>query len=349
MKIQEIYDKIDEFAPFSTAMEYDNVGILLGSGNAEVTKVVVSLDATMETLEYALGVGAELVVTHHPVIFHPLKRISQDSVVYQYIRHGVSVLSAHTNLDMAKGGLNDLLAKRLDLQSVAGFDEISRTPYRKIALRVRQGWVDTVMAAMAGAGAESFSVSPCQVWADGGMEGGASGTPMVLLETVCAPETASAVLREMLQSSPDPHPFYDVTEDAVRSSVVYSSRMGVLPVPLTPDGLLSYVKERLGLDSAGLVCREGMEGYYLNRIGVCSGAGGSLLYACARQGIEALITSEIKHNVAQDALEMGIVMIDAGHYGTEILMVPAITRKLEREFPQLEILPYVQQQPLQWR
>lgn len=344
MTIHEIKAYINTFAPFSSAMGYDNVGVLLGSDQTEVTKAVVSLDATMETLEYALAVGANLVITHHPVIFDPLRRLPEESVVYQYIRHGVAVLSAHTNLDMARGGLNDLLAKRLDLSSVAGFDEAHREPYRKITVRLHRGSVQTVMKAMANAGAGEFFTGEGERWQS--VDGELTCVPMVKLETVCSPEISDAVISAMLEECPEPNPSYDVTADESRQSVTYMARMGILPTPLTPDGLCSYVKERLGLDSVGLVCREGMEGYYLNRIGICSGAGGSVLYECARKGIEVLITSEIKHNVALDALEMGIVMIDAGHYGTELIMVPAITKRLEKEFPQLEVLPFVEQQPI---
>lgn len=345
MTIGEIKSYINTFAPFSSAMGYDNVGLLIGSETSEVTKAIVSLDATMEALEYAVAVGANLVITHHPVIFDPVKRIPEDSVVYQYIRHGVSVLSAHTNLDMAKGGLNDLLARRLDLGSISGFDEAHRASYQKISVWLHSGSIRTVMEAMSGAGAKEFFTSEGQKWHINA-EGSLLSASMVKLETICPPQIVGSVVAAMLEACPEPNPSYDVTEDQSRSEVTYMARMGILPTPLAPDGLCSYVKERLGLDSVGLVCREGMEGYYLNRIGVCSGAGGSVLYECARLGIEALITSEIKHNVALDALEMGIVMIDAGHYGTELIMVPAMTRKLEKEFPQLEVLPFVEQQPI---
>jgi len=344
MTINEIRSYINSFAPFSSAMHYDNVGVLIGSGETEVTKAVVSLDATMEALEYAVAMGANLVITHHPVIFDPIKKIPTDSVVYQYIRHGVSVLSAHTNLDMAKGGLNDLLAKRLDLTSISGFDEAHRAPYQKITVKLQRGSVRIVMDAMKKAGAKDFFTSEGEYWFE--KDGEFVSRPVVRLETVCPPEIANAVIAAMLDECPEPNPVYDVVEDASRSSVTYLARMGILSTPMMPAGLCTYVKERLGLESVGLVCREGMEGHYLNRIGICSGAGGSLLYECARKGIEVLITSEIKHNVALDALEMGIVMIDAGHYGTELIMVPAITKRLEKEFPQLEVLPFVEQQPI---
>ena len=120
MRTKEIVQYIDSFAPFSTAMPYDNCGLLIGSGETEPTGAVVSLDATLEALQYALENRCNLVVTHHPIIFNALKRIDTQSAVYQYIRYGVSVISAHTNLDMVKGGLNDALAKRLGLTGVTG-------------------------------------------------------------------------------------------------------------------------------------------------------------------------------------------------------------------------------------
>ena len=88
MKVKEIVQYIDSFAPFSTAMSYDNCGLLIGSGETEPTGVMVSLDATMDALRRALENNCNVVVTHHPIIFNPLKRIDEQSAVYQYIRHG---------------------------------------------------------------------------------------------------------------------------------------------------------------------------------------------------------------------------------------------------------------------
>ncbi|MCI1966803.1 MAG: Nif3-like dinuclear metal center hexameric protein [Oscillospiraceae bacterium] len=114
----DIYQFIDGFAPFRTAMGFDNPGLLVGDESIPVTKVLLSLDITPAVIQEASQLGAELVVSHHPVIFHPLKRLRTGSVPYLLASHSIAAICAHTNLDMAPGGVNDCLAKRLNLKNV---------------------------------------------------------------------------------------------------------------------------------------------------------------------------------------------------------------------------------------
>ncbi len=118
MTVRDIYDKIDAAFPFSLACEWDNVGMLVGDECSPVTKAVVTLDCTKNAVDYATEIGAELIITHHPIIFDPLKKVTCNSVVYECIKSGISVISAHTNLDVADGGINDELCKLLELKSV---------------------------------------------------------------------------------------------------------------------------------------------------------------------------------------------------------------------------------------
>lgn len=118
MTVQTIYEYIDSRAPFATAEDWDNPGLLVGSGAQPVHGVVVALDATPGALQTAKAVGADLIVTHHPVIFAPLRRLEQDSMPYQLASAGISLIAAHTNLDKAPGGVNDTLAARLGLTAV---------------------------------------------------------------------------------------------------------------------------------------------------------------------------------------------------------------------------------------
>ncbi|MFU0833628.1 MAG: GTP cyclohydrolase 1 type 2-like protein [Oscillospiraceae bacterium] len=114
----DIYTFIDGFAPFRTAMSFDNPGLLVGDDNTEVTTAVLSLDITPAVVHEAAGLGAQLIVSHHPVIFHPLKKLSKGSVPYLLAHHSITAICAHTNLDMAAGGVNDCLAERLGLKNV---------------------------------------------------------------------------------------------------------------------------------------------------------------------------------------------------------------------------------------
>ncbi len=118
-----VFAALDRFAPFASACGWDNSGLQTGSMEQKVSGVVLALDCTAETLAYAGAVGANLVITHHPIIFDPLRQVLSDSVVGMALQGGISVISAHTNLDLAAGGVSDCLAKALDLEVAGSFGE----------------------------------------------------------------------------------------------------------------------------------------------------------------------------------------------------------------------------------
>ena len=120
---KQIYDYIDSIAPFETAMSFDNVGILVGSRSAQSERVLLALDATKAVLEEAKAGNINIVVTHHPVIFDPLRQLAQDSIPYIAARNDITVISAHTNLDIARGGVNELLARTAGVNAEEYFDE----------------------------------------------------------------------------------------------------------------------------------------------------------------------------------------------------------------------------------
>ncbi len=118
MTVNEILSYLDDKFPIFDALEFDNVGLLIGDGKAKVKKALISLDCTLETVERAVETGAELIITHHPVIFNPLKNVLSGSVAYELLKNNISVISMHTNLDVAEGGVNDCLCKALGLFDV---------------------------------------------------------------------------------------------------------------------------------------------------------------------------------------------------------------------------------------
>ena len=113
-----LYDWIDAFAPFQSAMDFDNPGLLVGDREDPVERVLFALDITPEVVREAAEFGAQLIISHHPVIFNPLKHLSRETAPYLLAQFGIDALCAHTNLDMAPGGVNTALAGRLQLQNV---------------------------------------------------------------------------------------------------------------------------------------------------------------------------------------------------------------------------------------
>ena len=135
--VAEIYQFMDQIAPFATQEDFDNAGFLVGRGDREVTKILVALDITREVAEEAAQWGAQLILSHHPVIFHPVKWITDGTpagqILLELIENRIAAICAHTNLDAARGGVNDCLAKALELTDIgqlcqAGVDVQGR-PY----------------------------------------------------------------------------------------------------------------------------------------------------------------------------------------------------------------------------
>lgn len=118
MTVQDIFDLLNEKAPFASAEDWDNPGLLVGDPNRPVERVLVALDATAGAVDTAVALGAALILTHHPVIFAPLKRLNANSVPYRLAQEGIALIATHTNLDKAIGGVNDTLADRLGLENV---------------------------------------------------------------------------------------------------------------------------------------------------------------------------------------------------------------------------------------
>lgn len=139
-KVREILKWMDKTYPFALAEEYDNSGLLIGDAEREVSRCMLALDVTKDVLEDAVREKADLIVTHHPVIFNPLKRFCAGDIPYECIRRGIAVISSHTCLDKAEDGVNDVLVKLLSLRDVSvlenadgivrvGVLENARSPY----------------------------------------------------------------------------------------------------------------------------------------------------------------------------------------------------------------------------
>ena len=127
MLVSDVFSYLDELAPFSYSMDFDNSGLLIGDPSQSVKKILVALDCTKSVVSKAREMGADLIVTHHPVIFDSLKNVMVGSVPHQLICAGISIICAHTNLDLARGGVNDQLARRLKLKCLEGLSPISCT------------------------------------------------------------------------------------------------------------------------------------------------------------------------------------------------------------------------------
>lgn len=118
--VKQIYDIVNSFAPFGTELDWDNCGLIVGDMNAEVTAVGTALDITADVIDQAVEQGINLIVSHHPVIFKGLKSVTPAEPAALLIKYGIAAICAHTNLDAAAGGVNDLLCSAVSMKNTAG-------------------------------------------------------------------------------------------------------------------------------------------------------------------------------------------------------------------------------------
>ena len=117
--VLDVYEFLNSCFPAETACDFDNAGLLVGDAEAEVKKALIALDCTAAAVRKAVSEGCNLLITHHPVIFSPIKNVLAGSLVYELVKNGISVISMHTNMDMGGGGVNDCLCRALGLADVA--------------------------------------------------------------------------------------------------------------------------------------------------------------------------------------------------------------------------------------
>ncbi|SDF24709.1 Nif3-like dinuclear metal center hexameric protein [Sporolituus thermophilus] len=345
VKCHVIIDALENLAPRHLAADWDNVGLLLGSAMQDITKIFVTLDVTLAAAQYAAANGIDLIVSHHPVIFKGIKHVRTDSptgrVLQTLIKHDVAVYAAHTNLDAAAGGVNDVLAKRLNLNDIAPLQTQYTEKLVKIVTFVPEGHVESVRNAMAAAGAGHIgNYSHCSFQTAGtgtflplagtrpfiGEQGKMEYVPEYRLETI-APE---AIVRRVVAAMIKAHPYEEVAYDLyplLNSGAAYGlGRVGTLAQSLSLADFAIVVKAALGLEQLKIA---GDLAAKVRKVAVCGGSGISVTSAAIAAGADVLITGDVKYHEAQDAVAAGLAIIDAGHFATEQPVVAAVASYLE--------------------
>lgn len=340
--VKDIINIIDGFAPFRTQYSWDNCGLQCGDLNEEVKGITIALDLTTDVLEEAAARGSNLIVTHHPVIFTPLKRLEADSLVYQAVKKGVSVVSAHTNLDVSECGVNKALADALGLSRLRPLESAYKENYNKITVFVPEDSMEKVYLAMCEAGAGKLgSYERCAFAVRGegrflpvegavptlGQIGKTEIAAEIRLEMIAPASKTSGVIKAMLAAHPYEVPAYDIMENKAVSHEWSLGFVGVLPHPMKPQEMAEYAKERLGTDYIRLMDA----GRDIKYLAICSGSGGSMVNQAAALGADALLTGDVKHDAMLLGKERSISIIDAGHFATENIAMPLLKQKLEEK------------------
>ncbi len=344
VKLQVIMEALEQLAPRRLAEEWDRVGLQLGQGAQEIRRVLVALDVNEAVAAEAKKVEADLIVAHHPFIFKPLEQIHTDrfpgNLLQQFLRDNVALVAAHTNLDYATGGLNDWLAEALELQNVDVLQAGPEEKLLKLVVFVPVEAVEEVQDALARAGAGHIGrYSHCSFQSAGegtflplegtnpykGKQGKLERTPEIRLETILPQRISGRALRAMLRSHPYEEVAYDLYPLVNERREGGLGRIGLLRGEMTLAELAKQVARKLDLPGVRLV---GDSQKIIRKAAVCGGAGSSLIGKAAFRGADVLITGDIKYHEAQQAQNSGLALLDAGHFGTEKLMVGKVAQYL---------------------
>jgi dinuclear metal center YbgI/SA1388 family protein len=343
---------LEELAPAGLAESWDNSGFQLGDPGAAINRVL-TLDVTAAVAAEASERGAELIVSHHPLFFKPIKALRFDnaegSLIRYLIEHGISVYAAHTNLDIAEGGVNKALAQSLGLNDLSILQETGREDLYKLAVFVPEEHLDQVRFAITEAGAGWIGqYSHCTFASPGtgtfkplsgakpfiGHIGEIEKVQEVRLETVAPANRIDGILQAMLKS----HPYEEVAYDLYRlqnSGLSFGlGRVGVLSQAMTLGEFAAKVKTALGITA--LRCG-GELNARVSKVAVCGGAGADLWPAALASGADTLVTGDLKYHTAQQILDAGLNFVDAGHYGTEAVVLPVLQNYLQSRLQDLNI------------
>lgn len=355
--VAEVVRALDEIAPPHLALGDDPRGLLIGDAAAPVHRVVVALDVTLPVVLAAARSGASLIVAHHPLIYHPLKTLRAGdghpgAVVLACVQAGIAVACAHTNWDVAPGGINDVLADLLGLTQVRPLQITWRgEPLVKIVVFVPTENRETVLNAMAQAGAGAIgNYDRCAFFTPGtgtfrplpgaAPNRGTINEPEIVredrLEMIAPASRAAQIVHAMKTAHPYEAVAHDVIPLANTGAAEYGiGRIGALPRPQTAAVFLSRIKEALHFREVRLVGAR--ENQWISTVAVCGGAGASLMPDALRAGADALVTSDVRHHEFVDAGAQNFVLVDAGHAATETPGARALADRLREALPGVDV------------
>ena len=342
MKIADVLTELDRLTPFQLAEPWDRVGLQVGSASADVSRLLVVLDVDEEALDQAARRGCQAILTHHPVIFQPLDAVtdaeSSGALVARALREDVAVISAHTNLDKARGGLADVACALLGLEGVRPL-EPAQAGWVKLVGFVPADELDTVRAAVFAAGAGVIGdYEHCSFALPGtgtflpregahptvGTVGADNTTDEVRLEVVVPRSARRAVLDAFVAAHSYEEPAYDVYPVEDELPTVGLGRVGYLERPLELGELAATVARVVHLPSVR-VC--GDQGRRVTRVAVLPGSGSTAIPAAAGVA-DVLITGDVKYHDADAAARLGLALIDVPHEVVEGLALERWTDRL---------------------
>jgi dinuclear metal center YbgI/SA1388 family protein len=342
---------LEELIPPAFQEHYDNSGLQVGDPEALTDSVLLTVDVTTDVIAEARQHGCNLIISHHPLIFTPLKRIAGGSeterCVASAVRAGISIYSAHTSFDNVSWGVSHILAEKIGLTKIRVLAPL-KGKLLKIITFVPVSHAGRVREALFAAGAGhignydrcSFSVSGDGTYRAGdganpfaGRVGEDHSEPEIRMEAVMPSHLSTACVRALLEA----HPYEEAAFDIVTLENEYhgagAGAIGTLPVALTVNALLERLKELTGIP---VIRYSGDTARTVKTIAVCGGSGSDLINAAARAGADAFVTGDIKYHAFMQA-PGDMIVADIGHYESEKFSLELLHDLINKKFPKFAL------------
>lgn len=346
MILSDLIDIMNSIAPPILSESWDNCGLQIGDENKDIKKILLALNAVDNVVDEAIKNNVDLIITHHPFIFKGIKSISSNTykgnIIYKLIKNNVALFAAHTNLDIANEGVNDVLAKLLDLENTQVLKVTRREKSYKIVVFVPESHGEMVRDAISNKGAGWIgNYSHCTYNTNGfgtfmprentnpyiGKEGVVEKVNEVRIETIVPHNRLNNVLNAMIKSHPYEEVAYDIYPLENKGQEWGLGRIGEMKTKVSLWDFANNIKSILGskgLKFYGNISKD------IKRVAVCGGSGAEFISDAHNKGADVYITSDIKYHDAQNAMERNLALIDAGHYYTEKIVLPELKSRLEK-------------------
>jgi len=344
MTVSDVETIMEQWAPRWIAWDRDNVGLQVGDRNASVRRILLCLDVTRDIVDEAIRKKADMLISHHPLLFHPPTSITksdlQGELILRLAENRIALYSSHTNLDFTRDGVSFALAHALGLRNIRFLSSLKGL-MSKLAVFVPQGSVGKVLEAMADAGAGTIgNYSHCSFQVDGrgtflgsaeanpavGKRGVLETTAEVRLEMILPRSAVGRVATAMKSVHPYEEVAYDVYPLDNESTDFGMGAIGELESSVSLKDFLKRVRK--ALDAEAVKAAGNAKGR-IQRVAVCGGSGSDLLPAAIQSGAEAFVTADVRYHTFLDA-DGRLALVDAGHWETEHPVLPVIESRLQQ-------------------
>ncbi|MGC9330418.1 MAG: Nif3-like dinuclear metal center hexameric protein [Bacteroidales bacterium] len=351
LQINDIIHALEDFAPVRYQESYDNAGLIVGSPDKEIESVLLSIDVTEEVVEEAIKTGAGLIVSHHPIIFKGLKKITGsnyiEKTVIMAIKNDIGLYAAHTNADAVAGGVNHVLAEKIGLKNMAVLSP-RKGLLKKLYVFVPNDYAMKVRNAAFEAGGGSigdYDNCSFNVEGRGSFRAGKNSNPFVgeVGKTHFEAETRVEIVypvhleTKILNAVVDAHPYEEVAYDIISLDNSWDKlgmgMIGRFPEPLSPENLLKKLTEVLGQPHLRYTK---LPKPTIQTMALCSGTGSFLMKNAIAANVDAFLTADVKYHEFFDA-ENKIMIIDAGHYETEQFTKELFSYVIHKKFPKFAV------------